>query len=230
MVHWQRMPVNLVQVMVFYEAGCQLLVGGKEGCFIIDLEITFKYDPRMAILLDPKGQSITVRIKKVMEGADGAGAEGAGEYAATRGITGAEGQVAGEAKGPNLAARHAQMQREDHTPKGGDAADGSSPNVANTKVESTAQNDNMPVNCSDQNRPERYWREYGPHIKQLQGVTEWVKGLKVFEKENLIVVWKKEILTANAGTSAAQSEEASRSCKIKCTRDQIIFYALATRG
>jgi hypothetical protein len=41
-----------------------LLVGGKEGCFIIDLEIKFKYDPTMAILLDPKGQSIDVSIKE----------------------------------------------------------------------------------------------------------------------------------------------------------------------
>lgn len=41
-----------------------MLVGGKEGCFIIDLEIKFKYDPTMAILLDPKGQSIDVSIKE----------------------------------------------------------------------------------------------------------------------------------------------------------------------
>jgi len=49
--------VGLVQIINFYDSGNQpqLLVGGKEGCFIIDLEITFKYDAQMAILLDPKG-------------------------------------------------------------------------------------------------------------------------------------------------------------------------------
>ena len=79
-------------------------------------------------------------------------------------------------------------------------------------------NDNLPVSYL----PE----DYGSHIKQLQGVGEWVKGLKVFESQNLIVVWKKEILSGSAAT-ATQSEEALKNCKIKCTRDQIIFYALS---
>jgi hypothetical protein len=39
-------------------------VGGKEGCFIIDLEIRFQYAPAMAIMLDPKGQSIGVEIRR----------------------------------------------------------------------------------------------------------------------------------------------------------------------
>ena len=49
------MPVGLVQIIYFNELQDQLFVGGKEGCFIIDLEIHFKYKPRMAIMLDPKG-------------------------------------------------------------------------------------------------------------------------------------------------------------------------------
>lgn len=68
LVYQKRMPVGLVQIINFYDAGNQpqLLVGGKEGCFIIDLDIQFKYDAQMAILLDPKGQSITIKIKQIV--------------------------------------------------------------------------------------------------------------------------------------------------------------------
>ena len=69
-IYHQRMPVGLVQIINFHETQGeqpQLIVGGKEGCFIIDLEIKFKYKPKMAILLDPKGQSITIKIKKIRE-------------------------------------------------------------------------------------------------------------------------------------------------------------------
>jgi hypothetical protein len=57
LVYWTRMPVGLVQIINFHETNDQpqLIVGGKEGCFIIDLDIQFKYKPKMAILLDPKG-------------------------------------------------------------------------------------------------------------------------------------------------------------------------------
>lgn len=59
------MPVGLVQSIHFEDKTDQLLVGGKEGLFLIDLDIKFKYEPRMAIMLDPKGQSISVKIKKL---------------------------------------------------------------------------------------------------------------------------------------------------------------------
>lgn len=42
-----------------------MIVGGKDGCFIIDLDIKFKYDPSMAIMLDPKGTSISLKIKEL---------------------------------------------------------------------------------------------------------------------------------------------------------------------
>ena len=107
MVYWQRMPVGLVQVIVFlpnrnkpgrttqypHDKCDQLLVGGKEGCFIIDLDIVLQYDAKMAILLDPKGKRITVKIKEEEEGCEDAGAEGNGEHGATRGGRMAEDQV-----------------------------------------------------------------------------------------------------------------------------------------
>ena len=63
-VTWQLMPCGLITNLVFHDKGDQLIASGKEGCFLIDMEITFSYDPVMAILLDPKGQSIEVRIKQ----------------------------------------------------------------------------------------------------------------------------------------------------------------------
>lgn len=62
-VHQQRMPVGMVQNINFFEKQKQLFVGGKEGCFIIDLHIQPKYDSKRAIFLDPKGASIEVYIK-----------------------------------------------------------------------------------------------------------------------------------------------------------------------
>ena len=65
------MPVGLVEHISFWDhrdandvTGGQLFVGGKEGCFIIDLEIRFGYAPAMAIMLDPKGRSIGVEIRR----------------------------------------------------------------------------------------------------------------------------------------------------------------------
>lgn len=70
LVHQERMPVGLVSIINFYDAGRQpqLIVGGKEGCFVIDLDIQFKYDPQMGILLDAKGtRSITIKIKSIVQ-------------------------------------------------------------------------------------------------------------------------------------------------------------------
>ncbi len=64
LIYQQRMPVGLVQIIYFNEAEDQLFVAGKEGTYILDLKIKFKYKPRMAIMLDPKGQSISVSIKR----------------------------------------------------------------------------------------------------------------------------------------------------------------------
>jgi hypothetical protein len=64
-VHQEKMPVGLVTQIEFLEKTQQMVVGGKDGCFIIDLDIEFKYDPSMAIMLDPKGTSISLKIKEI---------------------------------------------------------------------------------------------------------------------------------------------------------------------
>lgn len=52
--------VNLIQKCYFIDQSKQLLTAGAHGCFLIDMRIRYKYDPRQAILLDPKGHSIEV--------------------------------------------------------------------------------------------------------------------------------------------------------------------------
>ena len=42
----------------------QLITAGVQGCYIIDLLIEYSYNVDQAILLNPKGDSITVTIKK----------------------------------------------------------------------------------------------------------------------------------------------------------------------
>ena len=58
------MPVGMVQIILFFEKQKQLFVGGKEGCFIIDLHIKLQYSSTRAIFLDPKGSSIQCNIKR----------------------------------------------------------------------------------------------------------------------------------------------------------------------
>ena len=120
------MPVGLVSVIVFYEAGGQLLVGGKEGCFIIDLQIKPHYDPRTATLLDPKGRHVPLSIKTLASGSEAAGADG------ERGTGQADGKL--------------QIQREDnHT-------DGVNQNASKPKLDGPSQNDNMPVHYDYDNK------------------------------------------------------------------------------
>ena len=133
------MPVGLVTTMEFYEKRDQLFVGGKEGCFIIDLRIKFKYDPSMAILLDAKGTSITLNI----------------------------------AEATKEEVKELQSEQKEQAAL-----------LDQYKI------DKLPANYN----PEKY----GKHIRQLQGVGEWVKGFKTFKDQGLMVVWKKEIVTQNA--------------------------------
>ena len=71
--------------------------------------------------------------------------------------------------------------------------------------EHPAHNETLPVNFLP--------REYGSHIKQLQGLSQWVNGLKVFEKDNLIVAWRKE------NPSDSEESHATRISRIRPTKD-----------
>lgn len=52
--------VNLIHQCEFIDETNQLLTAGADGAFLIDILVKYKYDPRQAILLDPKGHSINV--------------------------------------------------------------------------------------------------------------------------------------------------------------------------
>ena len=93
-------------------------------------------------------------------------------------------------------------------------------------------NGNLPANW-DQHPAPAQQQSYGSHIKQLQGVGRWVKGLKIFEQQGLIVAWKKEYSSSNGGSKEpGQQDEPAlvKLGKIKCTRDQILFYSLRQEG
>lgn len=103
--------------------------------------------------------------------------------------------------------------------------------------EANDNNDNddlptLPANW-DQHPSSAQQQSYGPHIKQLQGVGRWVKGLKVFEEQGLIVAWKKEYSSSNGSSKepGLQDEPALvKLGKVKCSRDQILFYSLKREG
>jgi len=56
--------MRLVQQCIFVDETSQLITAGVQGCFIVDLSIHYTYPPRQAILLNPKGDSITVKLVK----------------------------------------------------------------------------------------------------------------------------------------------------------------------
>ena len=65
------LDIRLVQKCIFIDETQQLLTAGVAGCFLIQLNINYKYDPRQAILLDPKGHSIEVSFGEHIERPDG---------------------------------------------------------------------------------------------------------------------------------------------------------------
>ena len=59
----KKLEVRLVTHCQFIDETDQLLVAGVGGAHLIDMVIKYKYSPRQAILLDPKGTALKVEIK-----------------------------------------------------------------------------------------------------------------------------------------------------------------------
>lgn len=69
-----KMQIRTVQKCFFIEETEQLVTAGVQGCHLIQLKITFKYEARRATILDTKGDSITVEVdsnRKIDKGYDG---------------------------------------------------------------------------------------------------------------------------------------------------------------
>lgn len=63
----EELPLNLslVQQCIFVDKTKQLITAGVKGCFIVQLSVKYTYKPPLqAILLNPKGDSITVKLVK----------------------------------------------------------------------------------------------------------------------------------------------------------------------
>ncbi len=57
------LEIGLVQSMHFIDESCQLITAGVYGAYLIDMIVKYKYEPKTAITLDPKGTSLKVAIK-----------------------------------------------------------------------------------------------------------------------------------------------------------------------
>lgn len=56
------LKIRLVTECVFIDDTKQLICAGLSGCFMVQMKIEYGYDPRQAVLLDPKGNSIDVSV------------------------------------------------------------------------------------------------------------------------------------------------------------------------
>lgn len=69
-----KLQIRTVQKCFFLEDTEQLVTAGVQGCHLIQLKITFKYEARRATILDTKGDSISVEVecnRKIERGYDG---------------------------------------------------------------------------------------------------------------------------------------------------------------
>ena len=55
--------MRLVQHCHFIDETNQLVTAGVGGAYLIDMLVEYRYSPKQAIMLDPKGTSIKVAVK-----------------------------------------------------------------------------------------------------------------------------------------------------------------------
>lgn len=56
------LKIRLVTECVFIDDTKSLICAGLSGCYMVQMKIEYGYDPRQAVLLDPKGNSIDVSV------------------------------------------------------------------------------------------------------------------------------------------------------------------------
>lgn len=56
------LKIRLVTECVFIDDTQSLICAGLSGCYMVQMKIEYGYDPRQAVLLDPKGNSIDVSV------------------------------------------------------------------------------------------------------------------------------------------------------------------------
>ena len=159
------------------------------------MDIIPKYDPRMAILLDPKGQSISVKIKSIIKEEDK--------------------DKDDKDKGKKEAVKDDLTNTQASNPKLLRGATLGGESTYNVAAEDMPQNENLAENYQP------VQQTYGKHIKKLKGIDNWVKGIKLFIKQRLIVAWIKEMTNQDK-----QAKDADQ----KKVGPQIMFYSLNNYG
>lgn len=56
------MKVRLINYAYFHEAESMFITAGIDGCFMFKFNVTSKYDPKQAVLLDPDGKTMSFTI------------------------------------------------------------------------------------------------------------------------------------------------------------------------
>jgi len=69
LIGWLPLNVRLVHYAYFYEEKSTLITAGIDGCFMFELNIISKYEPKQAQLLDPEGNFFQAELgpKKRLE-------------------------------------------------------------------------------------------------------------------------------------------------------------------
>jgi hypothetical protein len=58
---------RLIQYACFHEEQSQIITAGIDGCYINNIHITSKYEPKQSIMLDPDGRNISFKLERVAQ-------------------------------------------------------------------------------------------------------------------------------------------------------------------
>lgn len=58
---------RLIQFACFFEEQSQIVTAGIDGCFINNLKVESKYEPKQAMMLDPDGHTICLEMTRLLQ-------------------------------------------------------------------------------------------------------------------------------------------------------------------
>lgn len=58
---------RLIQYACFHEEQSQIITAGIDGCYINNIVIESKYEPKQAMMLDPDGRNISFKLERVLQ-------------------------------------------------------------------------------------------------------------------------------------------------------------------
>jgi len=61
-IKWLPLKIRLINYAYFYEDESKLITAGVDGCFMFQFNVTAKYEPKQAIILDPYGSTMRIEL------------------------------------------------------------------------------------------------------------------------------------------------------------------------